>query len=136
MQFGFIGEKNSPHAPHNYVKNCVAYTGTHDNNTLLGYVWESDEENRRELLDYCGFTGREWNCPESYDKIIRTIMSSVADLVIFPIQDILLYGADTRMNVPGESDGNWSFRLTEGQMKQIDVAKFRGLNELYCRIGK
>ena len=62
-------------------------------------------------------------------------MSSVADLVIFPVQDILLYGADTRMNRPGESDGNWSFRLTEGQMKQIDVAKFRKLNELYCRIG-
>ena len=134
MQFGFIGEKNSPHAPHNYIKNCVAYSGTHDNNTLLGYVWESDEENRRELLDYCGFTEREWNCHESYDKIIRTIMSSVADIVIFPVQDILLYGADTRMNRPGESDGNWSFRLTDSQMKQIDTKKFRKLNELYCRI--
>ena len=62
-------------------------------------------------------------------------MSSVADLVIFPVQDILLYGADTRMNVPGESDGNWSFRITKNQLNQIDVAKFRKLNELYCRMG-
>ena len=135
MQFAFIGERDSHHAPHNYVKNSVAYTGTHDNNTLLGYVWECDENQRRELLDYCGFTSGDWNTHDTYDAIIRTMMASVSDLVIFPVQDILHYGADTRMNTPGAATGNWAFRLTYDQMKSIDTDKYRKMNELYCRTG-
>ena len=135
MQFAFIGEKDSHHAPHNYIKNSVAYTGTHDNNTLLGYVWECDENQRRELLDYCGFTSKDWDTHETYDVIIRTMMASVSDIVIFPVQDILHYGADTRMNTPGAATGNWAFRLTYDQMKSIDTFKYRKMNELYCRTG-
>jgi 4-alpha-glucanotransferase len=56
FQFGFDGDPANTHLPHNYIPNTVAYTGTHDNNTLLGFVWESSDSTRRDLLDYCGFT--------------------------------------------------------------------------------
>ena len=131
LQFGFLGDYDNPHMPHNYIKNCVAYTGTHDNNTLLGYVWEQSEENRRRLLEYCGFLSSEWN--RGYDSIIRTVFASHAGLVIFPIQDLLGYGSDTRLNIPGKADGNWQFRITREQLDSIDKSKFRRQNHLYKR---
>ena len=131
LQFGFLGDYDNPHMPHNYIKNCVAYTGTHDNNTLLGYVWEQSEENRRRLLEYCGFLSSEWD--RGYDSIIRTVFASHAGLVIFPIQDLLGYGSDTRLNIPGKADGNWQFRITREQLDSIDKSKFRRQNHLYKR---
>ncbi len=131
FQFAFFGNRNSPHLPHTYENNCVAYTGTHDNNTLLGYIWE-DEEHRREILEYCGYSSDNWNA--CYDHILRTMFASSAGLLILPVQDILLYGGDTRMNKPGVRDGNWSFRLTKEQIEKADKAKFRRWNEIYGRI--
>ena len=133
MQFAFDGNPHNPHLPHNYERNTVAYTGTHDNNTLLGFVWECDEATRRALLDYCGFVRENWNRPETYDAIIRTLLRSVADLTILPIQDILGFGANCRMNTPGEAEGNWNFRVTSQQLASIDRARFRNLNQLYSR---
>ena len=133
FQFGFDGNPENIHLPHNYIPNTVAYTGTHDNNTLLGFVWESDELTRRTLLDYCGFTDGNWDRPASYDAIIRTLMGSVADLCILPIQDVLGFGADCRMNTPGEAKGNWSFRVTAEQLASIDRERFRRMNVLYGR---
>ena len=132
MQFGFQDDSDSTHLPHNYQNNNVAYTGTHDNNTLLGYVWEISDENRRRLLEYCGYFGEDWN--GGYDNIIRTMYSSAAGMVILPIQDILCYGSDTRMNVPGRAEGNWMYRVTKEQLNNIDVKKYRKLNELYKRL--
>ena len=131
LQFAFLGDENSWHLPHNYENNCVAYTGTHDNNTLLGYVWELDEATRRRLMDYCGFTG-DWNA--CYDAVLRMMFASAAGLVILPVQDLLLYGSDTRLNTPGRSDGNWSYRLTREQMAGISMDKFSSWNRLYARI--
>lgn len=133
LQFGFTGENNSTHMPHNYERNIIAYTGTHDNNTLLGYVWDCDEERRKDLLEYCGHIGDDWDSVEAYDAIIRTLMSSVADIVIFPIQDLLYYGSDTRMNIPGDAKGNWAFRVTSEALENIDKAKLLRFNKLYCR---
>lgn len=133
FQFGFDGNPANIHLPHNYIPNTVVYTGTHDNNTLLGFVWESDELTRRTLLDYCGFTDGDWNRPASYDAIIRTLMGSVADLCILPIQDVLGFGADCRMNTPGEAKGNWSFRVTAEQLASVDRERFRRMNVLYGR---
>lgn len=133
MQFGLLGGNNSTHLPHNYENNCVAYTGTHDNNTLLGYVWELDENSRKTLLDYFGYQGEWDNC---YDTILRTMLESHAGLVIFPVQDLLKYGSDTRLNTPGCADKNWAFRLTEEQFKTIEGAKFKYWNYLYGRIDK
>lgn len=131
LQFGFMGDSDSPHLPHNYENNCVAYTGTHDNNTLLGYVWELDESARRRLLHYCGYDEEDWN--RGYDAILRTMFMSHAGLLILPVQDLLLYGSDTRLNTPGRSLGNWSFRITREQLEEIEKEKFRNWNKLYGR---
>ena len=131
LQFAFLGDRNSPHLPHNYDNNCVAYTGTHDNNTLLGYVWELDEGTRKRLLAYCGYEGGNWDA--CYDTILRTMFESHAGLLVLPVQDLLLYGSDTRFNKPGVAEGNWSFRITKEQLSQVNVRKFREWNELYAR---
>ena len=131
MQFGFLDDSDSTHLPHNYINNCVAYTGTHDNNTLLGFVWEASEENRRRLLEYCGYTGSNWD--KGYDSIIRTLYASSAGIVIIPIQDILGYGADTRLNTPGSAEGNWTYRVTREQIMGIDKEKYLHLNKMYKR---
>ena len=131
LQFAFLGEENSPHLPHNYDDRCVAYTGTHDNNTLLGYVWELNADQRKQLLEYCGFEGDDWD--RSYKSILRMMFASHAGLLILPVQDLLLYGADTRINTPGNSRGNWSYRLTKSQLHEIARDTFRQWNRLYCR---
>jgi len=131
FQFGFLSDGDSPHKCHNYKNNSIAYTGTHDNNTLLGYVWELDDKNRKNMLEYCGYFDDNWdNC---YDSIIRTIFSSSAGLIIFPVQDLLLYGSDTRLNVPGRAEGNWAYRITKEQLDGIDTEKYKKLNKIYNR---
>lgn len=132
FQFAFLSDYRSPHLPHTYPAHCVAYTGTHDNNTLLGFVWEQDAESRRRMLDYCNYDAPDWN--QCYDAILRTMLQSHAGLVIFPVQDLLGYGADTRMNTPGRAEGNWTFRLTKESFGRIDRNRFRHLNEIYGRI--
>ncbi len=134
IQFAFDGDPHNIHLPHNYTPNTVAYTGTHDNNTLLGYIWEADETTRRRTLRYCGFTAEDWNCPDSCRAIIRSLFASCAGLAMLPIQDLLGYGADTRMNVPGQPHGNWRYRVTKAQKDSIDRDFFRELNVLYGRI--
>lgn len=132
FQFAFLGDPHTPHLPHTYEENAVAYTGTHDNNTLLGYVWELDSATRARMLEYCGYTDSDWD--RGYDAILRTMMGSHAGLVIFPIQDLLGFGADTRMNTPGRSEGNWTYRVTREQFRSLDAKKYRRFNELYGRI--
>lgn len=133
LQFGFLSDASNPHLPHNYITNCVAYTGTHDNNTLLGYVWEQDAEHKKWLLDYFGYTDLN-NWQGCYDTIERNLLASHAGLVVMPVQDLLLYGADTRLNKPGVPDGNWAVRFTQEQLDGINTQKFRQWNGLYGRI--
>ena len=130
FQFGFISQDNSTHLPHNYPANSVAYTGTHDNNTLLGYLWELDDETRLRMLAYCGHTG-DWQT--GCDSMIRTLFASHSNLVILPIQDLLGYGCDTRLNTPGRADGNWAYRITKEQLASIDRDKWKTLNQIYYR---
>lgn len=131
LQFGFIGDESSIHIPHNYPKNCVAYTGTHDNNTLLGFVWESSDAERRRLFDYCNADADNWEA--SYEKVIKTVLASAADTVILPIQDLLRFGSDTRMNIPGKPEGNWQYRITKENLSSIDRGRYAYLNRLYGR---
>ncbi|MDD4689715.1 MAG: 4-alpha-glucanotransferase [Eubacteriales bacterium] len=131
FQFGFLGEYDNIHQPHNYINNCVAYSGTHDNNTLLGYLWELDQNNKNDMLEYCGHNPRDWD--SACTSIIKKIISSSAGLTIFPIQDILGYGSDTRLNIPGKSGGNWQFRITKDQLDEIDTELYNNLNILYRR---
>jgi 4-alpha-glucanotransferase len=127
FQFGFDGNPLSPHLPHNYVENLIAYTGTHDNNTMLGFIMELDEETRKKVLDYLG------NPTDAVTGAIRTLMMSAAGTVIFPVQDLLGYGADTRINTPGNPHGNWRYRITDEQLNSIDLEKFAYMNRIYAR---
>ncbi len=132
FQFAFMNNENNPHLPHNYINNSIAYTGTHDNNTLLGYLWELDEWTKKKMLEYCGYTDPDWE--RGYDSVLRTMFLSNAGLVVLPIQDLLGYGSDTRLNIPGKADGNWQYRVTKDQINSIDKNKFRRFNELYHRM--
>lgn len=130
LQFGFLDSGDSAHRPHNYINNCVAYTGTHDNNTLLGAIWEMPPQMRREMFAYCNAPD-DWS--QACKQIVRTVLASSAGLSILPIQDILGYGADTRMNTPGVAEGNWQYRVTREQLASIDTAGFKSINDLYAR---
>ncbi len=132
FQFGFLGG-DTIHKPHHYINNCIAYSGTHDNNTLLGYLWETPENTKRDIMNYCGCNPDKWN-EQGCSAIIRTIMASSAGLTVFPIQDLLGYGSDTRLNVPGRADGNWMYRITSEQLSFIDKNKLRYYNTIYNRL--
>ncbi|MBQ2847411.1 MAG: 4-alpha-glucanotransferase [Clostridia bacterium] len=131
FQFGFLDDGNSIHMPHNYIKNSVAYSGTHDNNTIFGFLWESGDDVRSRALDYCGFSGGDWG--GASPLFLRAIFASVSDLAIIPIQDFLMYGSDTRINTPGVADGNWSYRVTKEQLMNADRDFFKSLNRIYKR---
>ncbi len=131
FQFGFLGGE-TPHKPHNYVNNCIAYSGTHDNNTLLGYLWETPMDIKHDIMRYCACDPDRWN-EDGCWAIIRTIMGSNAGLCIFPVQDLLGYGNDTRLNVPGRAEGNWLYRITKEQLDYIDTKKYKHYNSIYGR---
>lgn len=132
FQFAFLSH-DGPHMPHRYMENCVAYTGTHDNNTLLGYLWETAPSLRSEIMRYCGYDGDDWD-QHGCAAIVRTLLESSAGLVMFPIQDLLGYGSDTRLNRPGTTEGNWAYRVTREQIDSLDRSRLRSLNALYRRI--
>lgn len=84
------------------------------------------------MLEYCGYTGEDWN--QGYDSILRTMFESHAGILILPVQDLLLYGSDTRLNTPGRSHGNWSYRITKNQLYEMDGSKFQKWNRMYGRV--
>jgi 4-alpha-glucanotransferase len=122
--FGFPGMKvllfafgqdlpTNPYAPHNHVKNCVVYTGTHDNNTARGWFErEAGTEDKHRLSRYLG---KEVKAETVHWEMIRLAMMSVADRVIFPMQDILGLGEEARINRPARKGGNWRWRLLHGR---------------------
>ena len=136
IQFGFA-DGNSMHLPHNYAENCVAYIGTHDNNTLLGWLWELNDTDRKNALDYCGFKDGNWGDGGYYSKscraVIETVWKSSAAGAVIPFQDLCGYGCDARMNIPGVADNNWRFRTTEDVFGEIDKKYYKKINELYFR---
>jgi 4-alpha-glucanotransferase len=143
MGFAFLDTNNNHHYPHNYTKNTVAYTGTHDNNTLLGTFFNYSNSQRNQAFEYCGFHNdweNQWQIggSSSYSvrAFLRTLWSSVANLVIIPIQDICGFGEDTKMNQPGTSKNNWGFRMTKEGLTTIDRSFYLSLNRLYFRINK
>ena len=136
LEFAFDGNPENEYLPSLYNENSVAYTGTHDNNTLLGWLWESSEGSRNYAMAYCGFSG-DWGQggphSQSIRAVIRTLWRSGALISIVPIQDLCGFGGDTSMNHPGVADGNWCFRLTEEALSGIDAEFFRELNGIYQR---
>ena len=123
MPFGFdkrdTGAKNS-YLPHNYIENCVAYTGTHDNPTIVSWFFEIDKEEREDVRNYlCDkFTPDS----EIHLPIIGTVMRSQAKLCIIPIQDYLGYDSRARINKPSTLGSNWTWRLSENDLSR-ELAK-------------
>lgn len=139
FQFAFIEEGDNTHFPHNYTENSVAYTGTHDNNTLLGYLWELLPHEREYALEYVNFDAdhESWSDggpkSRSCQAFVRALMQSAASLAIIPIQDILGFGGDTKMNRPGVADGNWAFRVTNEALDKTDKTFYERMNIIYKR---
>lgn len=107
LQFAFSGDPNNPHLPENYPENCVCYTGTHDNNTTLGFL-DNALDCEKEMINRLYPETDELTRPLN---LIKAAMESKADTVIIPMQDYLLLDENSRMNTPGTPSGNWSFRL-------------------------
>lgn len=137
MQFGFDSRGESIHLVHNFPTNCVAYTGTHDNNTVLGWLWEASPDDREFALDYCSYQGNDWARggfeSESVKSVIKTLWRSNALITVVPVQDLCGFGKDTKMNMPGVPNGNWAFRLSHEHFTLIDKAWLKGLNKTFKR---
>jgi len=121
----------NPYIPHNVPKNCVLYTGTHDNNTARGWFErEATPEIRERLYRYLG---REVPAEDFHRELIRLAMMSVANTVIIPMQDVLGLGEEGRMNRPATTEGNWRWRLSSEQLTPPITAMLRDMTELYGR---
>jgi len=130
LQFAFDSGPANPYLPHNFPRNCVAYTGTHDNATTIGWWQSLDRKSREEIRAYLGHGGEDmpWD-------LIRLAMASVAGLCIFPLQDVLGLGSDARLNTPGNPDGNWDWRFPPGVLNAALQKRLLSLCRLYGRAG-
>jgi 4-alpha-glucanotransferase len=129
LQFAFAGGGADPYLPHNYTPNCVVYTGTHDNDTTRGWFENAPESERDFVRRYLGRDDRAvvW-------ELIRLAYTSVARFAVVPVQDVLGLGSDTRMNTPGAAQGNWSWRLSEGQLESWLAPALADMAEMYNRV--
>lgn len=133
LQFGFDdladGIGDNQFLPHNHRRALACYTGTHDNDTLIGWWSGLKAAHQAKIREYLGDDGREiqW-------AFIRATLGSVADLAIFPVQDLLGLGSEGRMNHPGRSEGNWSWRLGEDHLPAEVIKRLRRLSRLCGRL--
>jgi 4-alpha-glucanotransferase len=140
LQFAFGNDSQGPDfRPHNYPRNRVAYSGTHDNNTTVGW-WTSnaagdstrtEEDIEKERAFARGYLAT--NGSEIHWVFIQTLMASVADTVLFPVQDVLGLGAEARMNLPGSFGLNWKWRMRPGALTPAHAARLRDLCTTYDR---
>jgi 4-alpha-glucanotransferase len=122
---------NGAFLPHNHVKNCLVYTGTHDNNTVRGWFeTEATAQTKANLMDYLGGqvpVGRlSW-------ELVRLTMMSVADTAVIPMQDLLGLGAEGRMNNPSRPEANWCWRLAQDPVTPELTSRLRQMTRLYGR---
>ena len=130
LQFAFGGAADNPYLPHNHTVNSVVYTGTHDNNTTLGWFHELDGGTRQHVLDYLGCTAEAMPT-----ALCRTALASPARLAVLPMQDVLRLGAEQRMNAPGTSaHNNWRWRFSWDQVGAGSDRFFRHMMGLYGRV--
>lgn len=131
LQFAFDSREDSDYLPHNYDKNCVVYTGTHDNNTVLGWYEEINEQDKVFLMDYMNL--KESDMGQLNWEVIRLALASVASYCIIPIQDYIGLGSESRMNCPGSNGANWKWRMKDGEFTDELVEKINHLTKLYGR---
>ncbi|MDV2482409.1 4-alpha-glucanotransferase [Methanoculleus sp. Wushi-C6] len=132
LTFGFYGDvATNPHAPHNITKSCVAYTGTHDNNTVRGWFEHETSSDQKDLV--FRYIGGPVSADQIHRILIRLAMLSPADTVIVPMQDILGLGEEARMNRPGTTEGNWEWRLRPEQTGEEVTREFAEVTGIYGR---
>ena len=132
LQFAFDSREERDYLPHNYEHNCVVYTGTHDNNTILGWLDEMAPEDR--LLAERYLDNRYTRKEDMPWDFIRLAMASVADLAITPIQEFLCLGGEARINRPSTLGTNWKWRLLKGQITHEVTGKMYDMTKLYGRL--
>ncbi len=129
LQFAFDGGPDNPYLPHRHEVNSVVYTGTHDNDTTLGWYNALPAQQQSYTLDYLGGPHEPMPWP-----LMRAAFASVAILAIVPMQDVLALGAGCRMNTPGTTVGNWQWRFTWDQLTTQTVGRLRHIAQLYGRL--
>jgi 4-alpha-glucanotransferase len=129
LQFAFDGNDNNLYQPHNYIKNCVVYIGTHDNDTLCGWLKAASPETLSRVNKYFRVSDKE----DTATEIINGALSSVGDTVVITIQDLLRLGTDARMNTPATDRNNWTFRVKKDYIDHIDGSFLKEATELYFR---
>jgi 4-alpha-glucanotransferase len=131
FQFAFANTPADPFLPHNYPHNCVAYTGTHDNDTARGWYESAPEQERDFFRRYVGRSGENvaWD-------MIRAVWSSVAMFAIAPLQDFLSLDTEARMNFPGKPAGNWDWRVGSDALSAQLSSSIHDYNWLYSRLAK
>lgn len=129
LQFAFENyDAYNAFLPHNYKENCICYTGTHDNDTTIGWYKTANDWTKTNIRRYTGSTdmGISWD-------FIKIAMASTAKYTIIPIQDVLCIGSEGRMNTPGKPSGNWSWRLKKSDLNPLFVSELRSITEFYAR---
>ena len=133
LQFAFDAKGGEPRfLPYNYdTRNCIVYTGTHDNDTTVGWLDKRSPEESTKIIDYLGCI-----CPteDIHWSLIGLAMSSIANFAIFPLQDLLGLGSEAKMNTPGAKEGNWSWRYQSKALKSQSCDRFKHLTYTYGRI--
>ncbi|MEX0844256.1 MAG: 4-alpha-glucanotransferase, partial [Balneolaceae bacterium] len=128
LQFAFDSDSTNSFLPHNYSQNCVVYSGTHDNDTTLGWYNTTNETERHRARTYTRSSGESIHW-----EFVRLGMLSVADQAIFPLQDFMGLDSTHRMNIPGTSSGNWLWRYTQEMLNKVDEKQIQDLAELSNR---
>lgn len=128
LQFAFDSDSKNPYLPHHHSRNTVIYTGTHDNNTTLGWYANLNDDVRTRIADYYAQPQQPMPWP-----LICSALASPARWAIVPLQDLLALGTEHRMNTPGTSDGNWRWRFQWSQIDSTLAARMAHLNRLYDR---
>ncbi|HLY67266.1 MAG TPA: 4-alpha-glucanotransferase [Chloroflexota bacterium] len=131
LQYAFDGSPDNPYLPHNYRRECIVYTGTHDNDTTVSWYELLPEAERGTVRRYLGQDGQDiaW-------KLIRLAHQSVARVALYPVQDLLSLGNDARFNFPGKRDGNWSWRLPQDSLTDQLAGRLHELTATYGRLPK
>lgn len=129
LHFAFDSREESEYLPHNYPRNCVVYTGTHDNDTTVGWYASLTEHDRDFVNRYLGTDGAK----DIHIKLVRTALASVADTAVIPLQDYLGLGSEARINQPSTLGENWKWRLGKEQCTKELAVFIRKLTKLYGR---
>ena len=128
LQFAFGGEADNPYLPHQHEQNSVVYTGTHDNDTTVGWYQNTEPHVHWHIEDYSGMPMADLPWP-----IIKMAWQSVAQLAVIPMQDVLALDSEHRMNTPGTTEGNWTWQLDWQSLSEQHGQKLKHLNQLYGR---